>query len=196
MVKTDNIRSTVVKNLKEYLGCPLVRANQTAKMPAMPYGRYTITTLATANNGTYGEYEDGKARKPVKQHWSLTFESDKYEEAVNFANKARSWFEYTGTTVLNDNDVIVESVGAVGDRSNLLTIEYQYSYGFDVTFWAYDEVEILTTETIEELSFGEDYNQKLEDRLDGVKSYAYDGGQISEDEALNALLEKRLNGVD
>ena len=179
MVKTENIRSTVVKNLKEYLGCPIVRANQTAKMPAMPYGRYTITTLATANNGTYGEYEDGKARKPIKQIWSLTFEADNYEDAVNYANKARSWFEYTGTTVLNDNDVIVESVGMIGDRSNLLTIGYQYSYGFDVTFWAYDELEMPEAEIIESVG------------LNGVEVET----PPSLDE-MNALLEKRLDGVD
>ena len=177
MVNTDNIRSTVVKNLKEYLGIPIVRANQTAKMPEMPYGRYTITTIATANNGTYGEYEDGVARKPIKQHWSLIFESEKYEEAVSYANKARTWFDYVGTTILNDNDVIVENVGAIGDRSNLLTVEYQYSYGFDVTFWAYDEVEMPEVETIESIDLGngaidvppttEELIAKLEKRLDG-----------------------------
>ena len=179
MVNTDNIRSTVVKNLKIYLGCPIVRANQTAKMPDMPYGRYTITTPATANNGTYGEYEDGKARKPVKQIWSLTFESEKYEEAVNLANKARSWFEYVGQIVLTDNDVIVESVGAIGDRSNLLTVEYQYSYGFDVTFWAYDEIEIPEGEVIESVEL---------DEIAVVNPLSID--------ELNELLEKRLDGVE
>lgn len=154
MVNTDNIRSTVVKNLKDYLGCAIVRSNQTAKMPDMPYGRYTITTIATANNGTYGEYEDGKARKPVKQIWSFIFESEKYEEAVNLASKARSWMDYAGRTILNDNDVIVEAVGAIGDRSSLLSVEYQYSYGFDITFWVYDEVEIPEVSTIETVDLG------------------------------------------
>lgn len=155
MVNTDNIRSTVVKNLKEYLGVPIVRANQTAKMPAMPYGRYTITTPATVNKGTYGEYEDNIARKPVNQFWSLTFESEEFEEALNLANKARSWFEYVGTTILNDNDVIIEKVGAIGDRSNLLTIEYQYAYGFDITFWVFDEIEMPEKEEIEVVELSE-----------------------------------------
>lgn len=177
MVNTDNIRSTVVKNLKKYVGCPIVKANQTAKMPDMPYGRYTITTPATANNGTYGEYEDGKARKPIKQHWSMIFESEKYEEAVSLANKARSWFEYVGTALLNDNDVIVENVGAISDRSNLLTVEYQYSYGFDITFWVYDEIEMPEGEVIESINLNgtevktpptaEELNEQLEKRLSG-----------------------------
>lgn len=177
MVDTNNIRSTVVKNLKEYLGIPIVRANQTAKMPKMPYGRYMITTLATQNNGTYGEYEDNKARKPVNQMWSLVFESEDYEEAVTLANKAKTWFDYVGTLTLNDNDVIVERVGAVSDRSNLLTVDYQYTYGFDVTFWAYDEVEMPEIEEIEAVDLGngeietppttEELIERLEKRLDG-----------------------------
>lgn len=177
MVNTDNIRSTTVKNLRTYLGIPFVRSNQTAPMPKMPYGRYTITTLATANNGTFGEYEDNIARKPVKQIWSLTFEADNYEESVSYANKARNWFEYVGTTVLSDNDVIVESVGNVTDRSNLLTADYQYAHGFDVTFWAMDEIEMPEAEEIEVVELAEvevvnpptadELNEKLEQRLDG-----------------------------
>ena len=177
MVKTDNIRSTVVKNLREYVDCPIVRANQTANMPDMPYGRYTITTPATANNGTYGEYEDNVARKPVKQIWSFTFESDKYEEALNLANKARSWLEYAGTKILNDNDVIIETVGSIGDRSNLLTADYQYSYGFDCTFWVMDEIGIPETEVIESVDLNgievdapptvEELTNTLEKRLSG-----------------------------
>lgn len=177
MVNTDNIRSTVVTGLKKKLNIPIVRANQTAPMPKMPYGRYTITTPATANNGTYGEYEDNIARIPVKQIWSITFESATYKEAVNLANKARAWFAFTGTTILNDNDVIVESVGAIGDRSNLLTVDYQYSYGFDVTFWTYDEIEMPEAGYIESIDLNgievvnpptaDELNELLEKRLDG-----------------------------
>lgn len=177
MVDTDNICLTVVKNIKKYLGIPIVESNQKAKMPKMPYGRYTITTPATANNGTYGEYEDNVARKPVKQIWSLTFEAEKDEEALKYANKARSWIEYAGTTVLNDNDVIVETVGAVGGRSNLLTVDYQYAHGFDATFWVMDEIEIPESEVIETIDLNgievetpptvEELNEELEKRLSG-----------------------------
>ena len=180
MLKTDNIRSTAVTGLREYLGIPIIRGNQTAKMPSFPFGRYTITTPATANNGTYGEYEDNIARKPVKQMWSLTFESDKYEEAVQYANKARNWFEYAGRTFLEDNDVIVEKVGAIGDRGNLLTVDYEHMQGFDVTFWAYDEIEMPEVEEIESVDLNgievvnpptaDELNEKLEKRLDGEVS--------------------------
>lgn len=177
MVNTDNICLTVVKNLKKYLGIPIVESNQNAKMPKMPYGRYTITTPLTANQGTYGEYEDNTARKPIKQIWSLTFEATTNEEALRYANEARSWVDYVGTTVLNDNDVIVENVGAVGYRGNLLTVDYQHSQGFDITFWAYDEIEMPEVGVIESVDFGEinikkpptveELNYSFEKRLDG-----------------------------
>ena len=152
MVNTDNICLTVVKNLKNYVGVPIVESNQNAPMPKMPFGRYTITTPATENNGTYGAYEDGAGRKPIKQIWSLTFEAKTNDEALKLANKARSWLDCVGRTTLNDNDVIVERVGAIGNRGNLLTVDYQYAHGFDVTFWAFDEIsadEFTTNEVIE-----------------------------------------------
>ena len=153
MVNTDNIRSTVVKGIREYVGCPFVRNNQTAKMPDFPFLGYTITTPATENKGTYGIHDDGTARKPVKQIWSITSHSDNYEEAVNNANKARTWLDYAGYVYLSDNGVTVETVGAVSDRSNLLTADYQYSYGFDCTFFTMDEIVISDEEVIESVEF-------------------------------------------
>ena len=177
MVNTDNIRSTVVKGVREHCKCPFIRKNQTAKMPDYPYLGYTITTHATENKGTYGVYDDGVARKPVSQIWSITACSNNYEEAVRLANEAHDWFDYTGDIYMSDNDVIVESVGAVGDRSNLLTAEYEYSYGFDVTFSAFDEIEMPDNGTIETVNLGngaidkppttEELIERLEKRLDG-----------------------------
>lgn len=140
MLNTGKQRTIVTSGLKKYLGCNVVRTNQTAEIPKFPYLGYNIITLASENRGTYGEYADGKARKPVLQTYSYTAHSDNYEEAVELANKARSWLDYVGTQYLNDNDVIVQSVGNVTDRSNLLTQEYDYAYGFDCFFWMYDEI--------------------------------------------------------
>ena len=142
ILKTDEQRKTVIAGLKEYLGCEIIRTNQTATMPKFPYLGYNITTLASENQGTYGKYEDGIDRKAVVQTWSITAYSDKYTDAVKLANKAHEWLDYVGTTYLGDNDVIVQSVGSVTDRSNLLTNEYMYSLGFDCFFFMYDEIEI------------------------------------------------------
>ena len=177
MVNTDNICTTVVKGLRELLKCPVIRRNQNAPMPDYPYVGYTITTPMTANKGTYQEHDDGVARKAVKQIWSITAFSDKFDEALSLANMAHAWLDYAGTTALNDKGVIVEAVGNIADRSNLITVDYQHSYGFDCTFWTYDEIEMPDVGVIEAVEFGgntietpptvEELNEQLEKRLEG-----------------------------
>lgn len=195
MIDFKNLKITVVKGLKKYLGCPVIGNNQNAEPPPYPYVSFTITTPATANNGTYGEYNDGKARKPVNCIWSITAQSDDNTESVTLANKAREWLDYAGTVYLNDNNVVVQSVGNVGNRDNVLTAEYEYKNGFDCVFTVYDVVDLPDNGSLETVSFQEDANANLEDRLDGVETISYSGNQVQEDEnELNELLKNRLNG--
>lgn len=154
LIDYENLRKTVVKGLKEYLNCPIIRSNQNAEPPKYPYLSYTIITPMSENNGTYGEYDDGKARKSVTQTWSITVQSDDNDESLNLANKAREWLDYVGTTFLNDNNVVVQSVSNVSNRDNIISIEYEYKNGFDVFFNVFDEVtsNIETVEDIESVS--------------------------------------------
>lgn len=180
MINYEALKKLVAGGLKEYLKIPIIRADQNQKPPPYDYGIYKATTPMTENKGTYGEYEDGTARKPVKSIWSFSFLSDKEANSFELANKARTWFDYVGTTYFNDNNIIVESVGAVGNRDNILTIEYEYKKGFDVVFWLYDEVEMPETETIEVVEINgnsiepsataDELNEKLEKRLSGEVS--------------------------
>lgn len=177
MIDYENLRTTVASGLSKYLGCPVIRNNQNAELPEYPFASYTITTPMTANNGTYGEYEDRKARKPVTCVWSISIQSDNDAQCVTLAYKAREWFDYVGTVYLNDNDVIVQSVGAVGNRDNVLTVDYEYKKGFDVVFWLYDVVDMPDDGEIEAISFDgkntikpvtiDELNKRLEERLDG-----------------------------
>lgn len=141
MTDYENLRTTVTKGLHEYLKCPVIRNNQNAKPPGYPYVSYTATTVMSENKGTYGEYDDGTARKPVKTIFSITAQSSDNEESVALANKAREWLDHVGTTYLNDNGVIVQSVGAVTNRDNFLTVEYENKNGFDCVFWGFDKVD-------------------------------------------------------
>lgn len=197
MIDFENLRIITVKGLKKYLKCQVIRNSQNAEPPPFPYTTYKITTYSTQNRGTYGEYEDGKARKPVKQIWSITAHSDDYLEAITLANKAREWLDYVGRVYLSDNGVIVESVGAVTDRSNVLTVDYQYSYGFDCTFPVFDEVDIPNDGTIEVFSYEENLIPRLEERLDGVESGTVSYSHISaKDSELIDELERRLEGME
>lgn len=141
LIDVDKLKQVVVSGLKEYLGCEVIRTNQNAEPPAYPYVSYTITTLASANNGTYEEYTDGTTRKQLKQTWSITAQSNKESESVNLAIKAREWLDYAGRVYLKDNGVTVQSVTNVTNRDNILTVEYEYKNGFDVVFFVSDETE-------------------------------------------------------
>ena len=141
MIEYEKMRSVIASGLKNYLNCPVVRANQNDEPPAYPYVSYTITTLMSENNGTYGEYDDGIDRKPITQTWSISAQSDDSSESVMLISKAREWFDRFGTTYLNDNNVIVQSIGSITNRDSILTIEYEYKQGFDIDFWLFETVD-------------------------------------------------------
>ena len=154
MFDVDNFRSVFVKGLKEYLKIQIIRSNQTGEPPKYPYGSYTITTLASENKGTWGRYEDGKERKPITLNLSFTIQSNNASEVMRLTLKAHEWFDRVGTVYLNDNNVIVQSVGNISNRDNFLTIEYECRQGFDVTCWFLNEI----TDTAEETGYIEFVN--------------------------------------
>lgn len=137
-VKNETV---VVSGLAEHLGITIRRTNQTAPAPAHPYGAYTVTTLASANNGTWQRHPDGKDRKLVRSIWSLSFLATDNDQSVELAVKARDWLEHTGRTYLKDHDIIVQSTTEITNRDNVLTAGYEYKNGFDVVFYVYDEVD-------------------------------------------------------
>lgn len=206
MIDYANIRRTIVKGLSDYLQCPVIRANQTAEMPPYPFVSYTITTLVGQNNGTYGEYEDGIYRKPVTQTWSISALSSDNEESVTLAVKAREWLDHIGTTFLSDNNVIVQSVGNITNRDNILTVEYEYKNGFDIVLSMFDEIgETLETDgIIDAVQLGDkivekpDYEAKiaeLEKELNEATLKINNlTNQLNEAEKVNIELEQRLKG--
>ena len=149
MIDYKNIREAVCKGLKDYLKVPVIRNNQNKDPPLYPYVSYTVTTFSSANNGTYGEYEDGTDRKPVKQTWSITAQSDNNDESVTLAAKAREWLDHSGNLYLNDKNVIVEKVTNITNRDSIITVDYEYKNGFDVVFVLYDEIKLTDKEYIE-----------------------------------------------
>ena len=54
--------------------------------------------------------------------------------------KAREFLCHTGICYLNDNGVIIQRVGEITNRDNLISIEYEYKNGFDAVFWLMSEV--------------------------------------------------------
>lgn len=112
-ILTEKTRQIFISGLSKFLGIKIIRSNQNAPAPPYPYGSFTITMPKRENKGTYGMYDDGFARKPYLQTVSLSFLSDNFSEAIVLAEKAHLWADYTGTTYLNDNGVIVQSVTSI-----------------------------------------------------------------------------------
>lgn len=179
MIDYEGMRLVVAKGLRDYCKCPVVRSNQNKATPAYPYISYTVTLPMGENKGTYGKYEDGTERKPFTQTWSISALSKDNAESVMLACKAREWLDRVGTLYLNENNVIVESVGSVTNRDNFLTVEYEYKNGFDAFFTIEDVIEDMTEQEgyIETTEIGginvekeptvEELNNMLEKRLEG-----------------------------
>ncbi len=151
MFDFDKMRNAVVYGMSRHLGVPVIRFNQNAEPPKYPYIGYSVTIFADHKGGTFGIYKDKIARKPFKQTWSFKALSNDYSESCLLARKARLWLEYDGRVYLKDNDCIVNSLTNITDRSSILTVEYEYSHGFDAVFWCMEETEITPGEQFEEI---------------------------------------------
>lgn len=147
MIDNDKLRETVVTGIKNYLQIPFIQSNQNAEPPDYPFLSFTVIKLESENKGTWGEYDDGKDRKAVTQTWSISSLSNDENESIENASKAREWLDYVGRLFLKDNGVIVQSVGAITNRDNVLTTEYEYRNGFDVVFYMMNEVTNPLTES-------------------------------------------------
>lgn len=182
MIDYESMWQVIVKGLSTYVGVAVIPSNQNAQPPSYPYISYTVTRPIGENKGTYSEHEDGTACKEFTQTASFTALSDNELESVQLATKARAYFDYAGTVYLNDNNVVVQSVGGVTNRDNFLTVEYEYRNGFDVFFNLQDiiEIDFDAIGWIEDVSIneteihGETYEEYvdeqarlLEKRLDG-----------------------------
>lgn len=144
--------------LEEYTGCLCVPSNTTLKMPAYPYISFSVINTGT-KKGTYAAttvnrdgVETAVKFMPVSQKWSFTVQSDKDAEALEKAMLVSDFFQEVKRQELADNDIIVADVGAITPRDNLLTIEYEYRKGLDVTISTNNIVEdTRSNETIDEI---------------------------------------------
>lgn len=142
--------------LKQITGCEVVKSNQVHRKPCYPYLSFTITTPIRSEGGTHCEREDGTRFRDLLQTWSFTVQSVNDQEANEIAMKAFDWFQAQGSLFLNDNGIVVEDVSDLTNRDNMISIEYEYRYGFDVDFRMRHEIKRTAEEEenrIEEVEF-------------------------------------------
>lgn len=129
----------IVEALKDYLStelrqCEVVRQNQVVEVPPYPYAAYTVTTPVYERGGFFCEAEDGTLYRDVLQTWSFTVQSDDQDEAMTLGLRMFDFFSAVGLIHLADHNITVRKVGNVNNRDNLISIEYEYRKGLDVTF--------------------------------------------------------------
>lgn len=133
MISLREKEIAVLRGLQEYLNVVVIRANVTTPKPAYPYVSYTITTPIVTNSSSFGVYPNNEQYKHFNQIWSVTVQSDDDTQALELVMKAHDYFERAGIIVLGEQGISVEQVGSVDTRDNLISIEYEYRKGFDVT---------------------------------------------------------------
>lgn len=155
MIQQATIQQAMLSLLEEYTGCLCVPSNTTKQMPAYPYISFTVINTG-ARKGTYAEATDETGAKvlymPVLQKWSFTAQSKDDAEALELAMRIADFFAEARRVALEDNGIIVADVGAITPRDNLLTIEYEYRKGLDITLRLNNVITDPTTETIEHVT--------------------------------------------
>ena len=112
----------------EFRPCQVIRQNQNSPAPSYPYVSYTVLTPNAADQKGWSTVEGGRHFKPVRQIWSITVQSDRCQES---------------------HGIVPEKVTSITSRDTLLTVDYEYRNGFDVTFGMINWAKEIQPEKIE-----------------------------------------------
>lgn len=123
----------IVTQLENYVNCPVILTNQTSPVSPYPYISYTITTPVHHADGTYC-FQNGVYYQPMLQTWSLTAHSDNNRDCQKLGMRMYDFFARAGRQALYQKQIAVSSKTDVMTRDNLLTIQFEYRCGMDVTF--------------------------------------------------------------
>lgn len=151
MLINPDTESYIVTQLEHYVGCPVVLSNQTSPVPPYPYVLYTITTPVHHADGTYC-FQDGVYYQPMQQTWSFTVHCDDNRKCQRLGMLLYDFFARAGREVLYRNQIAVAQKTDLMTRDNLLTIQFEYRCGMDVTFRIMHRLNV-TEEKIEQAVF-------------------------------------------
>ena len=143
MMDVKSLQREMLRLLEDYTGCKVVPANTTKQMPNYPYISYSLLNVDT-RKGTYSAHTGTKIVEgietpvnmlsmPARLKYSFTVQSDDDVEALIHSISIKDFFEESKRQELADIGLIVSDVGGITQRDNMLTIEYEYRKGLDVT---------------------------------------------------------------
>lgn len=163
VVQIRDIRNAIVKGLYQYLDLIPIPIEDLKNKEPYPYITYNFISPYTPFNGQ-GNYSkklvpsnDERFELDVEETLelqptatiSINSYSDDKLEAHELAKKAMDWFKHIGEQELYDDNIVVVSIEAFGDRSLLIVDNYEYRIGFDVIIRFTDIIK-RRLETIEE----------------------------------------------
>lgn len=165
LIELQTIQRKMLSLLEEYTGCTIVPSNTTKQMPPYPYISYTLID-ANTRKGTYAAHTGVKEVEgeeipttfltmPLKLKYSLTVQSESDMNAFMIALLIKDFFEEAKRQELADNGVIVADVGGITPRDNMLTIDYEYRKGLDVTLTLNNVLETADTGEISNVSMND-----------------------------------------
>lgn len=168
-----NIRNLIVRGLYDYMGMVAVPQDQIPNKPSYPYLTYkfinpyiqargtgNITTSLEPSLDKQFEY-DVVEKLELQPTMTLSInayckgEIDNHKVAYETLKKALDWFKHSGYMYLSDNNIVVVSIEAMGDRTALIVDNYEVRYGFDVIIRFTDVIK-RRFETIEECKINSD----------------------------------------
>lgn len=147
MIDVRKTEIIIADGLSKFIDCPVIASNQPVPTPEYPYISYTITTAYVSNVKGFCIDSDGTRFKEFNQIWSFTSQSDNDTESLTNALKVKNYFDLAGNTYLSDNGVVAVKTSNITNRDNIISINFEYRNGLDVTFRLLDIIEKSVAET-------------------------------------------------
>lgn len=158
MISHADIRNKLVSGLHNFMDMLVVQQSSIGEQPAYPFITYTVTSpyLQLGQPERYTEEIDGsiatKSIEHYEQVYSFTVASKDEDEAMNKCLQAIQYFKFYGAQDLADQNIVVVKISSISARDNMITIDYERRYGFDVRIRVACE-ETMEVENIESISF-------------------------------------------
>ena len=131
-----------------------IKADQNGPRPSYPFVETKIISPGRAIGQTAEFMRNG--RRVYEQDFAMTLSlntySDKQEVAEDLVYSAFSYLQINGHYDLSLQNITVQKLNVIENRTTVLTIGYEYHYGFDIVVNVRSQV-IMEPELIDAVDF-------------------------------------------
>lgn len=138
LISHKEIRDKLVSGLHAFMNLLVVQQSSIGDQPTYPFITYSVTSpyLQLGQPERYTQEIDGvicdKSKEHYEQVYSFTVASKDEDEAMDLCLKASQYFKFYGTYELSESNIAVVKISNISARDNMITINYERRYGFDV----------------------------------------------------------------